>query len=329
MKRLNSLILHPIWAFFSNKAVLKGLKWLAALLLIAYIVSKLRSAPDGFSAVQNLRQTGHFAGLALLLVGANWGIETAKWRWLVRRLVPGFGWKDALRSVLIGVSSGMITPNRIGEYAGRVWVLPPGHRMEAAGLLLADRLSQMVATLAGGFAAIVFYSDSWFPQAPDWQRGLIPVSGALLCGGLLLFTFIRQLPFPQVASKLGLGPAWLSWRRIPAALRWGLVGASSIRFGIFCVQFWLLLLAFGQEVSMPEGLSYAAMVFWIKSILPSLALGEVGVRETVALTVAEWLSWNSAACVFAAFSLFVINLLLPSLLGLIPLLMLRSESTPS
>lgn len=328
MKRLNSLFIHPIWAFFSNKAVLKGLKWLAALLLVVYVVSKLRSAPDGLSVVGNLRQTGHLAGFALVLVLANWGIETTKWWWLVRRLLPDFRWKAALRSVLIGVSSGMITPNRIGEYAGRVWVLPPGHRVEAAGLLLADRLSQMVATLAGGFVAIVFYSDAWFPLAPKWQVWLIPVSGVLLGGSLLLFTFIRQLPFLHLANKAGLGPAWLSWRRVPASLRWGLIGASSLRFGIFCIQFWLLLGAFGQEVSLAEGLSYAAMVFWIKSILPSLALGEVGVRETVALAVAEWLAWNTAACVFAAFSLFVINLLLPSLLGLIPLLTLRSESDP-
>lgn len=65
----------------------------------------------------------YFAAI-LFLMPLNWAIETAKWQLLLSGTVSqSFG--DALKSVLAGLNTGFVTPNRIGEFAGRILLLPP------------------------------------------------------------------------------------------------------------------------------------------------------------------------------------------------------------
>src|SRR4051812_18758305 len=55
----------------------------------------------------------------LLLMAVNWGIEAVKWKVCIHRIqkIPLL---TAFKAVLSGVSFAVNTPNRVGEYLGRV-----------------------------------------------------------------------------------------------------------------------------------------------------------------------------------------------------------------
>jgi hypothetical protein len=55
-----------------------------------------------------------------LLVGVNWGLESLKWQRLIYPLETPVFLPVVLKSVLCGVTVSMLTPNRTGEYVGRI-----------------------------------------------------------------------------------------------------------------------------------------------------------------------------------------------------------------
>jgi hypothetical protein len=59
---------------------------------------------------------------------------------------------------------------------------------------------------------------------------------------------------------------------------------------------------------------------FVKSVIPPISLGELGIREGVSVYFVKQLEENAAVGFNASISLFLINILLPALIGLILLL---------
>ena len=56
--------------------------------------------------------------ICLVLMIMNWGLEALKWQVLVKSTQP-LNFIQAFGSVLAGLATGLITPNRIGNFIGR------------------------------------------------------------------------------------------------------------------------------------------------------------------------------------------------------------------
>ncbi|WP_374166426.1 hypothetical protein [Arcticibacter sp. MXS-1] len=63
-------------------------------------------------------------GIIFLLMLVNWILEAMKWKFLVKRIETISLWK-AVESVFCGLTWAIFTPNRIGEYGGRVFFFRP------------------------------------------------------------------------------------------------------------------------------------------------------------------------------------------------------------
>lgn len=61
--------------------------------------------------------------VVLLLMLVNWLLEAFKWRYITRHLSK-MSVIDSVEAVLCGLTWAIFTPNRLGEYAGRVLFLP-------------------------------------------------------------------------------------------------------------------------------------------------------------------------------------------------------------
>jgi len=77
-----------------------------------------------------------------------------------------------------------------------------------------------------------------------------------------------------------------------------------------------LMRAFGADVGWAEGLAAGAITFAIVAVLP-IAVGNIGVREGAAAYIWQHLGIEPAVSVNAAFMLFVINVVMPGIIGLI------------
>ena len=85
----------------------------------------------------------------LLLIFFNWGFEAKKWQLLLRPL-QSLTFFTALKSVLTGIAFSINTPNRIGEYGGRILYVEEGKRIKAISLSIAGSISQLILTLFMG-----------------------------------------------------------------------------------------------------------------------------------------------------------------------------------
>ncbi|MBF9144247.1 lysylphosphatidylglycerol synthase domain-containing protein [Hymenobacter properus] len=295
------------------------------LLTLGLLYNSIFAAPDTAAAWrQLLGATLRGAGrgpvlLALALVPLNWGLEAWKWYRLARHLEPvTFG--RSFRAVLVGLTLGFATPNRVGDYAGRIIELK-SRRVSALGAVFLGRYCQLVATVLAGVAGLLYFLLKFYLAGYPAAGLGVSVSAVLICAVVLVPLYRSRL----LLAALGL---WRPLRRFrpalaimptyPARALTVVLAISGLRYGVFCAQFLLLLGAYGVASPLGPGLAAVAGTFLLKSLVPSLnALADVGVRELSATHLFGLLGQPALPVLSASLSLWVINIALPSAAGLL------------
>lgn len=254
--------------------------------------------------------------LALILMPLNWLLEAVKWQRMVRTWYPDLRLGRAFQAVLCGLSTGIFTPNRVGEYPGRIMTLAPGRRWQAATSMLLDRLVQMVVTIWLGLAAAWLLAPrlevSWLSKAMSVGHFWLPVA--------LLLPWVAFAILPRMASRLpGTGISARvkeGFLALNLSLGLQLLGLSLVRNLVFTSQYFLLLLACGTSLDWQWAFGLIWLIFLAKSVIPTWTFAELGIRETLAIAVLGWVGVSAATAFSATFLLYLINLLLPALWGL-------------
>ena len=262
---------------------------------------------------------------ALALVPVNWGLEAWKWWRLARHLEP-VSLGRSFRAVLVGLTLGFVTPNRLGDYAGRIIELK-SRRLDALGAVFLGRYCQLVATVATGTAGLLYFLLTFYLAGyPNAQVGVV-VAGLLLNAAVLLPLYRSRLlltalvvvrPLRRFRRYLAVMPTY------SAAAISAVLGISGLRYAVFGGQFWLLLRAYGARPAVGPGTAAIAGTFLLKSLVPSLnALADVGVRELSATHLFGLLGQPALPVLSASLSLWVINIALPSAAGLLFVLQIK------
>lgn len=258
--------------------------------------------------------------MAMALLPLNYFLETLKWRLLIQPLEPELRLGACLKAVLVGASYGLFTPNRIGEYVGRLGAIRPEKRWQAGIATFWNRITQMMATLWMGLAGLLYVVVQQKIPYPI-PVYLVVLALLLLLGGYGLILFRSERLFHWLRSKKKLekyhflqkilqGAITLSRRKMVISLL-----LAMGRYLVFSVQYAILFFAFG--VNEPFVLIYAlgTLVFLIKSFVPSVTLAELGIREVIAIYVFKQIGISTWVAVQATFALFLINLVLPAVVG--------------
>ncbi len=274
----------------------------------------------------------------LVLMLLNWSLEALKWRYLLRRM-ERISFYTALRAVLAGVTVSSFTPNRTGEYLGRVFVLKNTPRWRAAFATVVGSMSQLAITLVVGSLALIFFFRGYVPYG-DYVSD--PVFSGLMLA-LLLFAVLVVLLYYNIRLLEPLllrftRKRWTSIRSQLAVFREYravelsvLLGFSFARYLVFGTQFWLLLRLFGMPLDFLPGMMLIAGIYFVMSAIPTIALSELGVRGSLTVFFLElfyadqFLLANQAAFagVSAATLIWIINLVIPALMGGIFVMQLR------
>ncbi len=261
-----------------------------------------------------------WAGLAAALVPVNLFLEISKWRGLLASSALRISLHKGWAAILSGQALGFVTPNRVGEYPGRLLHLPRSHWLVAGLATHVSRMGQLVGTLFGGALGTL---GLWLSGAVS-DGWILPLAVTLGICTLLLSKFIlwpRSLRFIAAIFRVQHWPLVSSIIKaqasIPlAALRISLA-ISLLRYAVILLQYFALLTAFGFSGSPLTAFALCSLVFVLKAIVPSIALSEMGIRETIALQVMGWMLIPTAICFNATAGLFVLNLLLPASIGML------------
>jgi hypothetical protein len=98
---------------------------------------------------------------------------------------------------------------------------------------------------------------------------------------------------------------------------------SFLRFVIFALQYVLIWQALQVNLPLWEGFWSVALIFLVMAIVPSFAIADVGIRGKVAIGILAVFSTNTLAILSGSVLVWLLNLVLPALIGSLLLLSIK------
>ena len=94
-----------------------------------------------------------------ILMIVNWGIESLKWQFLIRK-IEKISFLKSFEAILSGVSVSVFTPNRIGEWFGRVFILEKSNPWKGVFITMIGSFSQLLDhDHCRSFQPVILYSS--------------------------------------------------------------------------------------------------------------------------------------------------------------------------
>ena len=253
-----------------------------------------------------------------MLMPINWLLETYKWRRLVNHRDAMTG-PQPFQGVLMGVALGLFTPNGVGEFAGRVWVVKDDQREKAVSSSIAGSLAQLCITITIGGAFVVFFTSQFVAQ--EWLRTAQVLAVLTVVIGIISYykmpviasIILSKISFFDRYDKFRTSLSSFSRKALSEAYFWSL-----LRYIVFCSQLGILIYAIG-EFEMYEVIGLVSLIpvyYYVQTIIPTVALSEIGVRGMIMMFLFSGVLMESEVLLIS-FLIWVINLIIPGLIGLL------------
>jgi hypothetical protein len=259
--------------------------------------------------------------LVIAFVFVNWGLEARKWQLLMKAVQP-ISFITAFKSVLCGVTLSLNTPNRIGEYGGRILFVQEGNRIKAITLSIAGGMAQLIITMLMGCFGLVYLlftmdaGDTLMGISVFWVR--IFLYGSIFGTIVFTFFFFRLNWLVRLLEKLPYADRFSKYINVletfDAKILLRLLSISFFRYIVFVLQYIFMLQMLQVEQNVWTGFWIITVMFWILAIIPSFAIAELGIRGTVAKTLFSYSS-NTIGILTATFGIWFVNLFIPAFIG--------------
>ena len=262
-------------------------------------------------------------GMVFLLMFFNWGIEAKKWQLALRR-IQHIGFLKAFRAIFAGTTLGFFTPNRMGEYLGRIWFVNAGSRIQAISLTIVCSMAQLLVTFSAGSIAIYFLRQEvleYPDEAGSMSWWLMIIQYAALFAVLVLSLLYFKLSWLiKWVEKLPLPERWARNIRVldnfNATQLLRILSLSVCRYLVFILQYYILLNVFNVSVNWWQTFWSIGAVFMVMAIVPTLAfLTELGVRWKAGIELISVYSNNLAGIFACSITIWAINLVIPAMIG--------------
>jgi len=302
--------------------------WLGPLLFVLLSYSlylQIANKPDLPMRWQQIKEAAHnpMLWLIVLLMFLNWGIEAKKWQILVAPLEK-INLLTAFKSVLAGCSVTMLTPNRVGEYGGRILYIKPHNRLKAIAHNILGSMSQLFITLLMGICGLIYLK--YFAAGNSKIYELLPAFAintflylSIGITTLLILLYFRVGFIVKMIYRSGVLKKFVKYIEHLAnferkqLLR--ILFLSFFRYLVFILQYMLMLhILF---VAIP-----AITCFWLLSVFylamvmaPSIGFTELPLRAAASVQILQLFSDNIAGMQAASLGIWLINLVTPAIIG--------------
>ncbi len=264
--------------------------------------------------------------IAAALLIPNLFLQFYKWKLTAEYVLGVNDNKKIISSLFCGFSAGSFTPARIGEYFGRAISFKDKPLLQVTVATILDKFFPLLmVSFFGAFAAILFihfyYDDSFY-----LTFSLFIVLFTLFYFLFLLFInpkFWGNILFNKLKESKKLYKIFSNLRVLKNldkkyAVR--MLGISFLFYACFLVQFSFLVAAFSHQMNFLKYIWSGNLMMFAKTVIPPVSLGELGIREGASVYFLSEMGELAAVAFNASIFLFLINVLVPSLIGLFFLL---------
>ncbi|MEM9819683.1 MAG: lysylphosphatidylglycerol synthase transmembrane domain-containing protein [Bacteroidota bacterium] len=263
----------------------------------------------------------HWLIFATALMPLNWAFESLKWHQLIKHFESLNFW-STYKGIFAGVTLSLFTPNRIGEYGGRILVVEAKNNWKAVIATLVGSFSQLLVLMSMGLLGLVYFILHYMEVETYLLQSAIFLGIGLI--GLMLFCFfnidlvipiVRRLPFAKYFRRFVKHVKILKeyhTRDLAMALTYAFA-----RYLTYTLQYYLMLRFFAIEAPLLPGLASIATIFLLQTSIPLPPVMGLLARGEIALFIWQHFSSEEVNILAATFGLFILNLIIPGLIGII------------
>ncbi len=325
MKAVQNILSIPT-RLIKNKYFNLGFKVILALLVVSVIYRQVFSKENieeiwvlFLSSMSSANLV--WLGIAIALMPINWAFETMKFRTLIDRFEKQGFWRS-YQAIMAGVTFSILTPNRIGEYGGRVLLVKPENNWKAVIATLVGSFSQLLVLLTMGLISLIFFANIYLDMEPLMLTGFLFLGSLVIFA--MLFVFFNISVLVPIAKKI---PFYNRFKKVfknlkllnkynPKELSTTLFYALC-RYGIYTLQYFFMLKFFGIEISFAAAIIGIGTIFLLQTSIPLPPVMGLPMRGKVALFVWGIFSNNPIAILASTYGLWILNLIVPALIGMI------------
>ncbi|TVR79576.1 MAG: hypothetical protein EA412_06210 [Chitinophagaceae bacterium] len=301
------------------------------LLLFIYLLkdtvyTKLKEFP--IATVLDNPQSTFFLFLVFILMPLNLYLDFSKWKIQENSLSKAIKNK-MIKGYLLGLSIAVITPNRSGEFLGRLFFMPYKKRFRTIIYSLRSSWAQFIVNIVLGLFSLLLFTSAQIqlPFSLIWLYALIILVLALV---LLLFltheVIIRKiLAYRSIAVLVGyLKMSSRTFNKISSLLFSKLILFSLGRYLVYFIQFYFLCIIFSVNLPFYVILSGLATIFLLQMFLPVFSILEIGVKGSLALFVFYNYPEEQFYLILSLGMMWLINVFIPAISGLFLFLITQS-----
>ena len=299
--------------------------------IVAFALFFLYQQLTAKSGVEQLSMEGVIAKLksnyaivivVVVMMFLNWFLEALKWRFLIAK-IEKISIRRSVRAIFSGITVSAFTPNRVGEYGGRVFCLEKADRIQAVLITVIGSMAQLLTTIIFGSIGLLYLPSykSDFSIFFDNVSFAFPVFVFILIvlNVLLLLLFLNASVFSKVLSDISFLKKFQKYSSVFSFYSSDdllkVLGYSVARYAVFTTQFFILLHMFEVQIAYADSIVLIMAMLFVISVIPTIAITEIGVRGSVAIFLFGLVSANTVGILSATFVMWIINLLLPALIG--------------
>ena len=262
--------------------------------------------------------------IVFLLMFVNWGIAARKWQISISPVQQISFWR-AFKATLTGSTMASFTPNRMGEYLGRILYVEEGKRIQSISLTIVCSISQIIVTMMLGCPGIIYLQlhmdDYQLPNTQAFHLALNILFSIVVIALLLLLVFyfrlswlVRMMNILQIPDKYLVYVKILEGLNATILLR--ILSLSFVRYFVFIMQYYIMFSVFGVSLTLLRTLSCVSVVFLVMAVVPTFTvLTELGLRWEASIQVVQLFSGNTVGIFATSFGIWLINLVIPALAG--------------
>jgi uncharacterized protein (TIRG00374 family) len=310
------LVKHKKMIFFMLKLFIAGG-------LLSYIVFSVN--PD--EIIQAFKEANiTFLFAAFLLTFLNIYLQYFKWKLTCNLLLKENNSSNIIISLMHGFAAGVFTPARIGEYFGRALVFKDKPIYKVALATLLDKFFPLLMVAIFGSISSILFIHFEYEVTPFITISLFIALFSLFY--LLIYLLFNEkfwdgFIFTRLrkSSRMNyLLDKLKELKNLDKSYSAKMILVSFLFYACFLIQYALLVSAFSNNLNFAEYLWAGNLIMFAKTIIPPISLGELGIREGASVYFISRLGESASVGFNASIFLFLINVLLPSIIGLILLL---------
>jgi hypothetical protein len=223
----------------------------------------------------------------------------------------------AIESVFCGLTLAIFTPNRLGEYGGRVFFLSPKRRIVGIVAMSVGSIGQLVLTNVFGAIAACFFVYRFIPIDQVLFIAVVFLA-VFFCLFFLIFYFnIRWLN--GILLSIKFTRKYKKFYSILGRYRkrelFKIITYCFARYLVFSSQYFILFTWLIPGLHYADIIMMTCLLFLVQSALPSLDLFDVGIRSVTAVELFKHVTDQHVAVIACTASIWLINIIIPAILG--------------